>query len=108
MTGLFDPVNRRRDGIKWGLVSYTVVVFSFATVITGTGLNLGSISFIDNRDYPGSDERNIAPGPLGYQVTIYQTAVSMIPSIMFLLGYWLADGLLVGSPFDPLRIRLSV
>ena len=101
MTGLFNPANRRRDGIKWGLVSYTVVVFSLATVVTGTGLNLGSISFIDNRDYPGSVEGDIAPGPLGYQLTIYQKAVSMIPSIMFLLGYWLADGLLVGSSFGP-------
>jgi len=105
MTGLFDPVNRRRDGIKWGLVSYTVAVFSFATVITGTGLNLGSISFIDNREYPGSVERNIAPGPLGYQVTIYQTPASLFPSVAFLLGYWLADGLLVGSSFDSLPIR---
>jgi len=108
MTGLFSPVHRRRDGIKWGLVLYTVVVFLFATVVTGTGLNLGSISFIDNRDYPGSKEGNIAPGPLGYQLTIYQRAVSMIPSVTFLFGYWLADGLLVGSSFDPIPIRPGV
>jgi len=108
MTGLFDPANRRRDGIKWGLVSYTVVVFLFATVTTGAGLNLGSISFIDNREYPGSVEANIAPGPLGYQVTIYQMADSVIPSVTFLLGYWLADGLLVSPLFDPLPIRPGV
>ena len=108
MTGLFDPANRRRDGIKWGLVSYTVVVFLFATVTTGTGLNLGSVSFIDNREYPGSVEGNIAPGPLGYQLTIYQTAISVIPSMTFLLGYWLADGLLVGPSFDPLPMRPGV
>jgi len=106
MTGLFDPVNRRRDGIKWGLVSYTVIVFLLSIVTTGTGLDLGSISFIDNREYPGSVEGNIAPGPLGYQLTIYQSAVSMIPSITFLLGYWLADGLLVSSSFGPIPIRL--
>ena len=99
MTGLFDPINRRRDGVKWGLVLYTVAVFSVATVLTGTGLNLGSISFIDNRDYPGSVEPDIASGPLGFQLSIYQDAVSMIPSMAFLLGYWLADGLLVCSLF---------
>ena len=104
MAWLFDPVNCRRDGIKWGLVSYTVVVFLFATVITGTGLNLGSISFIDNREYPGSEAENISPGPLGYQVTIYQTAISVIPSLAFLVGYWLADGLLVGPSCDHMPI----
>ena len=108
MTGLFDPANRRRDDIKWGLVSYTVVVFSFATVFTGSALNLGSLSFIDNREYPGSVARNIAPGPLGYQVIVFQEGISVIPSLSFLLGYWLADGLLVGSSFDPALIRPRV
>ena len=105
MSGLFDPANRRRGDIKWGLVSYTVVVFSFATVFTGTSLNLTSVSFIDNREYPGSMQSNINPGPLGYQLTIYQTPISIIPSVMFLLGYWLADGLLVGSSCDHVPIR---
>ena len=108
MAGLFNPVNRRRDGIKWGLVSYTVVVFSFATIITAVGLTLGSVSFIDNREYPGSVEGNIAPGPLGFQLTIYQKAISIIPSLMFLLGYWLADGLLVSSSFDPVSTHPCV
>ena len=108
MAGLFDPANRRRDDVKWGLVSYTVVVFSFATVFTGTTLNLGSVSFIDNREYPGSVKNNMAPGPLGYQAIIYQKAISIIPSLFFLLGYWLADGLLVGSSLDPAVIRPHV
>lgn len=32
---LFDPANRRGEAIKWGLISYTVAMFSFATVLTG-------------------------------------------------------------------------
>ena len=96
MAGLFNPANHRRERVKWGLVCYTGLVFAVATVITGTGLNLGSISFVDNRDYPGSGDE-IAPGPIGYQISIYQTALSLVPSLMFFLNYWLADGLLVGS-----------
>ena len=97
MAGLFNPANRRRDGVKWGLVSYTVAMFSFSTVLTGMSLHIQSLAFIDNRDYPGTE--GIPPGPLGYGASIYQTALSLTPSIMFFMTYWLADGLLVGSLF---------
>jgi hypothetical protein len=53
MAALFNPANRRREGIKWGLVSYTVVMFSFVTVFTAMNLNIQSISYIDNREFPG-------------------------------------------------------
>ena len=96
MIGLLNSVNRRRQAVKWGLVSYTVVMFVVATVLTGMGLNLGSLSFIDNREFPGV-EGVVAPGPLGYQVLINSTALRIVPSFMFLLNYWLADGLLVSS-----------
>ena len=95
MAGLFNPANRRREGVKWGLVSYTLAMFSFSTVLTATGLHIQSLAFVDNRDYPGDEF--IAPGPLGYQLSIYKTALSITPSLMFFLTYWLADGLLVGS-----------
>src|SRR6266478_4282438 len=32
MTALFNPANRKREGIKWGLVSYTAAMFSFVTI----------------------------------------------------------------------------
>ena len=104
MTGLLNPVNRRREAVKWGLVFYTVVMFSIATVLTGMGLNLGSISFIDNREFPGVDGV-VAPGPLGYQVLINSSALRIVPSFMFLLNYWLAGGLLVGSLFNLIPTR---
>jgi len=99
MVALLDPGNRKREGTKWGLVSYTVVMFSFVTVFTAMNLNVQSISFIDNREFPGV-EGVLPPGPLGYQFFIYSQALSVIPNVMFLLNNWLADGLLVSSVFD--------
>jgi len=94
MAALLNPANRKRDGIKWGLVSYTAVMFSFATVLTGMELDIRSISFIDNREFPGAD--GVAPpGPLGYQSFIWSGALTLVPDLMFILNKWLADALLV-------------
>ena len=65
ITALLDPANRRREGTKWGLIIYTVLMFSFVTICTGMGLNLISISFVDNRGFPGVGDR-LPPGPVGY------------------------------------------
>jgi len=99
MAALFDSANRRGEGIKWGLVSYTMVMFSFVTVLTGMQLDIRSISYIDNREFPGA-EGVLPPGPLGYQSSIWSGALTLTPSIMFALNNWLADGLLVSSLFD--------
>ena len=58
-------------------------------------LNIQSISYIDNREFPGNDA--LPPGPLGYQYLIYSKAITIVPNLMFLLNNWLADGLLVSS-----------
>ena len=104
MTALFNPVNRRREGIRWGLVSYTMVMFLFGTVLTGMGLDVASVSLIDNREFPGVIGV-LPPGPLGYQWLIRPTALSIIPNLMFFLNNWLAEGLLVSPLFD-LRSRI--
>lgn len=57
-------------------------------------LNLQSISFIDNREFPGWDG-GLPPGPFGYEQLIYNKAISFVPHIMFMLNTWLADGLLL-------------
>ena len=93
MAALFDPVNRRREGIRWWLVSYTTVLFLFTTVFTGMHLNILPISYIDNREFPGVE--GVPPGPFGYQWSIYSNALSIIPNLIFLLNNWSADGLLV-------------
>ena len=104
MSALVDPTNRRGKKINWGLVSYTMAMFSFATVLTGTRFSIRSISYIDNREYPGV-EGVLPPGPLGYQSFIWSSALSLTPSLMFALNNWLADGLLVRLLFDATPTR---
>ena len=101
MAALLNPVTRERQGIKWGPVSYTVVMFSLATVYTATRLNVQSISFIDNREFPGIGLS--PPGPLGYMWSNSRTLCT-VPNLMFLLNNWLADGLMVSSLFDVSRV----
>ena len=94
MDALFDPVNRAKGGTKWPLVAHTAAMFSFVTVYIATSLDLQSISYIDNREFPGIDGL-VPPGPLGYQLSIYYKAINLVPNLMVLLNNWLADGLLV-------------
>jgi len=99
MAALFNPIYRRGEGIKWGLVSYTVIMFSLATVHLTTDLHALSISYIDNRDFAGSFEGEELYGPYAYQEAINYKAIAIIPGVAFRLNNWLADGLLVGSFF---------
>ena len=92
---LLNPVNRTRGGIKWGLVALIAAMFAFVTIATAINLDLLSVCYVDNEAFPGIDGV-VFPGPLGYQVLIYSKAISIVPSILFLLNTWLADGLLVG------------
>ena len=91
MSALFDRTN---GSIKWPLVAHTAAMFSFVTVYTAMYLNIQSICFIDNREYPGADG-GLPPGPFGYQQLIYNKAISFVAHIVFMLNTWLADGLLV-------------
>jgi len=97
MAGLLNPVRRRtEEGVRWGLISYTVAMFSFVTVYIATSLNIQSLAFIDNREFPCNPP---LAGPLGYQDSIRPKVLGIIPNLMFLLNYLLADGLLVSSLF---------
>ena len=100
ITALLNPANRRGAGIKWWLVAYTVLAFAFATIINGTDLDIQSICYVDNREFPGVDGV-LPPGPLGYKLSIRTGALSMTNSVMFFLGHLLADGFLVRCLFDP-------
>lgn len=94
MGALLNPANHIRGGIKWGLVAHSVAMFAFVTVFTALNLDLQSISYIDNRDYPG-DSFMFPPGPLGYQFLVYSKPISLVPTIMFHLNTCLVDGLLL-------------
>ena len=107
MAALFNPDNRRGEPIKWGLVSYTVVMFSVVTLGTAMQLDVQSISYIDNREFPGAKGMSF-PGPLGYQWFILPEAISIIQNILFVLNNWLADGFLVCSLFDTAFTRPGV
>ena len=93
MTGLFSPVHRRGEPVKWGFVFYTVVMFSLVTTLTATNLDIFSISYIDNRKFPG--------GPGEYISSVLPMAFSSVPDAMTVLSNWLTDGLLVSPLFDP-------
>ena len=92
MTALFNPLHRRGKGIKWGLVSYTVIMFSLATVHIAAAAYSLSVAFIEHRNFPG--------GPGGYQAAENFKTISVIYTSVFCLNNWLADGLLVSSLFD--------
>ena len=98
MAALLDPVHRRGEPIKWGLVSYTIIMLSLVTVEIAVILDGQSTSYVDNRNFSGNGGL-MPPGPIGYQVLIYREAVTIVPWVMFLLNNWLADGLLVSSLF---------
>ena len=95
MGALLNPINRKRQGIKWGLVAHTTAMFSFVTINTAISLNIQNFSYVDKRGYPGSE--GLPPGPFGYQLIIYSKPISVVPTLMFFLNNWLADGLLVSS-----------
>ena len=96
IVALFDPDNRRGGPIRWGLVSYTVAMFSLVTIGTATLLDVQSISYIDNREFPGVSGV-LPPGPAGYQSFINPKATSITSNAVFVLSNWLAEGLLVSS-----------
>jgi len=80
MTMLVNPAHRRGEGIKWRLVSYTVVMFSLATILTAMNLHIESISYIDNRNFPAAKGVGL-PGPIGYFESIYLKAVNIVPML---------------------------
>lgn len=83
-----------RRGIKWILVAHTTAMFSFVTIYTATSLDTLSVSYIDNREFPGLDGL-LPPGPL--DVIYTSGAIDVVSNVMFVLNGWLADGLLVSS-----------
>lgn len=93
MSALFDPANRGGGGIKWGLATHTVAMFTFSTVYIGLSSNIQSTSFIDNREFSASI--NGMPGPVGYQFYMRSNAFGIASYIMLFLNNWLADGLLL-------------
>jgi hypothetical protein len=102
MSALLNPVDGTRGRIKWPLVAYTVVVFSIVTLSNAIGLDVRSISYVDNREFPGIDGE-LPPGPAGYENLLTLEAI-ILPSVTFFLNNWLADGFLVNC-IGPMSAR---
>ena len=64
MNALLDPASRKNGGIRWWLVAHTVAMFSLVTIHTAVELDLQSVAFIDNSEFPGNGV--LPPGPYGY------------------------------------------
>jgi hypothetical protein len=96
MSALLD---RTRRSIKWGLMAHTMTMFTCVTIYTAGGLYLQSLSYIDDRGFPGVD--TIPAGPIGYQFLIITDPLNSICYVVFYLNQWLADGLLVSSVSKP-------
>ena len=107
ITALFNTVYRRGEGVKWGLVSYTVIMFSLVTVHLVTNLELLSTSYIDHRDFVGYEGDVELRGPYAYQTSTNFKAISVIPRVAFRLNNWLADGLLVSFILDTVVARVG-
>ena len=99
MAALFNPIYRRGERVKWGLISYTVAIFSSLTAHNVAVFKIESICFIDNRNFPGGDD-GIPLGPLGYQLSTASGALNLIAYITFFFSGSLANGLLVSSLSD--------
>lgn len=91
MRALINPPGRMTS-VRWVVTAHTVAMFSIVTVNTAMSLNIQSISYIDNREFPGANGVP-NPGPLGYQSFIYSKPISIAPYTMFFLNNWLVDGL---------------
>ena len=94
---MFNPTNRMKASVRWGLAAHTTAMFSFLTIPAAMRFNTQSVGYIDGREFPGV-EGALPPGPLGYQYSTYTKAILVVTNIMYPLNQWLADGLLVGSP----------
>ena len=108
MVALLNPAYRRGEGIKWWLVFHTVAMFTFVTIYTAMNLHIQSNSFIDNRKDRPTVGAMYVSGPLYYQWNIRETALGLVPNVMFNLNNWLADGLLVSSLLDATPTRSDV
>lgn len=99
---LLNPANHTWRGIEWALAAHTVAIFPMFRIFYGIKLNAESISYINNRAFPGGAE--IYPGPTGYQGILNAKATAPVYEAIFPLSQWLADGLSVGPILtQPLR-----
>ena len=82
---------------QWGLVAHTVATFLFVTIFAILDLHVLSISYVDNREFPGLGS-TIPAGPFGESVS---NTIRIVPNIIFILNSWLTESLLVSFVSKP-------
>lgn len=104
MDALLNPANRKKGGIKWGLVVHTLAMFSFLTVDFCVNFAYQSFGYI-NCEFPG-DKLSVG-GPCRGHYAPFRAPLAIVSEIMFYLNMWLADGLLVSylGPSPPGVLR---
>ena len=107
VAALLNPARRRGERIKWGLVSYTALMFSVVTIFYALSVSIQSLSFIDHRGFPGVEGMPFV-GPVGYQSFLESGAPGLAINLMWCLNSWLADGFLASPPFDVAFTHLGV
>lgn len=95
MSTLLNPDNRMKKGVKWGLVTHTMAMFSFTSIACMIEGRERSISYVEAREFPGV-EGEFPPGPYGF-LSVRHGPITSVSVLMFPLNQWLADGLLVGT-----------
>ncbi|KZV85551.1 hypothetical protein EXIGLDRAFT_254144 [Exidia glandulosa HHB12029] len=73
--------------VQWGMVTYVVLLFSAASVYTGSNIKWGEQMFIDDRNYPG--------GPLGFYFNAFNTPMIILGNSAFIVTNFLADSLVL-------------
>lgn len=80
---------RKRRGIRGSdlFLVYTTVIIILNTLNLAGATSFAQLAFIDNRNYPG--------GPAQYENDFYFVTLNTMCNISYMLGNWLADGLML-------------
>ena len=105
IVALLYPIDRAIRGVRWWLVAHATAMFILLTFATAIQLHALSIDFIDNRNF--ADDGELPPGPLGYNFVIAYGVISTVYNVVFPLNQMLADGFLVGSVSNSVRLVLD-
>ena len=83
---------RKRRGIRGSdlFLVYTTLIIILNTLNLAGATSFAQMAFIDNRNYPG--------GPSQYENDFYFVTLNTMCNISYMLGNWLADGLMVSLP----------
>lgn len=83
---LWDRRHRNAPGNTFYMV-YATFILLFNTLNVAGDTSFAQLAFIDNRNYPG--------GPAQYENDFYFETLNTMCNVSYMLGNWLADGLMV-------------